>query len=66
MEYVTLYGTAGFFMETIRNLNLNVEALKFHVISDIVFTHRFTQWNLGRSYFADLRLTFRQIFFLQD
>ena len=38
MEYGTLYGSAGFFMETTRNLNLNVEALKYHVMSDIVFT----------------------------
>jgi hypothetical protein len=30
MEYGTLYGNAGLFMET-RNLNLNVEALKYHV-----------------------------------
>jgi hypothetical protein len=38
MEYGTLYGTAGFFMEATRNLYLNVEALKYRVMSDIVFT----------------------------
>jgi hypothetical protein len=31
-----LFGTAGFVMETTRNLNLNVEALKYHVMSDSV------------------------------
>jgi hypothetical protein len=35
-EYGTLYGTTGFFKETTRNLNLNVEALKYYVMSNLV------------------------------
>jgi hypothetical protein len=34
-------GTAGFFMETTRNLNLNVEALKYHVMSTILEYEKF-------------------------
>ena len=43
MEYGTLYGTTRFFMETTRNLNLNVEALKYHVTSDKLVHFHVTQ-----------------------